>query len=172
MTTFKPGDKVTWGDDDVVYEVWSKHSKPGWLWLTREGRSRPIEARARNLTLVRAASVAPAIAPAKPLPTRTVPRPPRKVTADDWARIDAAIKGDAADHGGTIDPNRVRATLSGPDGLVVPSQALSARYSQLAALEEIESLGYIGVNDDTRSGNAGKPQRHWRWIGPPLEAAS
>ena len=30
----------------------------------------------------------------------------------------------------------------------------------------------IGINDDVRSGNAGKPQRHWRWIGPSLEAAA
>lgn len=173
--TFKPGDKVTWGDDDRVYEVWSKHRKPGWLWLTCEGKAKPIEARAKNLIRVARGSRqsgAPS-SDGKVTPLRAAaPKRAPKATEEDHARIEAAIRRDAREHQGVIDPNRVRAALSDTDGLTVPPRALSGRYSALAQLEHIESLGYIGTNDDVRSGNAGKPQRHWRWIGPSLEAAA
>lgn len=168
MTTFKPGDKVTWGDDDVVYEVWSKHSKPGWLWLTRDGRSRPIEARAKNLVrvahapregnaLTKRADVTPMRAPA-------AKRSPM-VTEEQRRAIHAAIMCDAADHDGQVDPNRVRARLTVDGALTVPARALSAAYSALAARGVLRSLGFVGVNDD-RNGNAGKPQRNWQWVGP------
>lgn len=158
------GARVRWADRE--YEVWSLSKRRGYVWLTRDGHT--FEARAANCEVIER--------PAVPRPVRdtatvtqlhapAAKRPP-KVTSEDRARIDAAIRSDAAAHAGVIDPNRVRAALSGPDGLTVSSQALSARYSQLAAAEDIESLGYVGVNDDTRSGNAGKPQRHWRWVGP------
>lgn len=161
---FKPGDKVTWGGSDRVYEVWSKHRRPGYLWLTHEGRT--IEARAKNCTLVQAAATRiPAPATVTPLQAPAAKRAP-KVTAEERSRIEAAIKLDAVEHGGRVDPNRVRAFLTGPDGaLTVPPQALSGAYSSLAARGVIASLGFVGVNDDTRSGNAGKPQRHWEWTG-------
>ena len=44
------------------------------------------------------------------------------------------------------------------------ARLLSATYSALAAEGRLESLGYVGTNDDAAGGNAGKPQRHWRWV--------
>lgn len=45
-------------------------------------------------------------------------------------------------------------------------RALSTLYSVLAQRGVIRSLGYTDINDDTRSGNAGKPARTWEWVGP------
>lgn len=168
MATFKPGDKVTWGDQDVVYEVWSKHRKPGWLWLTREGAAKPIEARAKNLVRVarapredNAIAHRPAVTPMRAPAAHRSPM----VTEEQRRTIHAAIMCDAADHDGQVDPNRVRARLTIDGTLTVPARALSAAYSALAARGVLRSLGFVGVNDD-RNGNAGKPQRHWQWVGP------
>lgn len=179
MRTFKPGDKVTWGGEDRVYEVWSKHRKPGWLWLTRDGKT--IEARARNLTLVQAADLTPVPsdkpvanirAKVTPLKAPAAKRMP-KATDVDRINITAAIMGDAAAHDGIVNPNRVRVALTGPDGgLVVPAQALSGMYSALATRGVIRSLGWTDVNDDTRSGNAGRPLRTWQWVGPLPDAVA
>ncbi|MGE3449005.1 MAG: hypothetical protein AB7H92_15660 [Microbacteriaceae bacterium] len=85
--------------------------------------------------------------------------------ADEYRqRIVAAIKADAAAHDWRISTNRVRAALSNANGLTVDPRMLSATYSALAAEGRLESLGYLGTNDDTAAGNAGKPQRHWRWV--------
>lgn len=89
---------------------------------------------------------------------------PHPLADDARDAIRAAIIRDARDHDGTVDPNRVRAALSNEHGLTVPSRMLSATYSAMAARGELRSLGFVGVNDDHRGGNAGKPQRHWLWI--------
>lgn len=80
-------------------------------------------------------------------------------------RILAAIKADADAHDGRISTNRVRSALSNANGLTVDPRMLSATYSALAARGVIRSLGWLDTNDDTRSGNAGRPARAWEWIG-------
>jgi hypothetical protein len=101
---------------------------------------------------------------------------PHPLADEARARIRAAIIAEARQHGGRVDPNRVRARLSNANGLEVPPRMLSATYSAMAGRGELSSLGYIGVNDDQAGGNAGKPQRVWLaapslWM-PGLEEAS
>ena len=82
----------------------------------------------------------------------------------DRARIIAAIRDDATAHGQTVDPNRVRASLTNEYGLTVHPRMLSAQYGVLKARHMIEP-GEWTVNTDTRGGNAGKPLRTYRWVG-------
>lgn len=86
---------------------------------------------------------------------------PHPLADEARARIRAAIVAEAREHGGRVDPNRVRARLSDENGLQVPPRMLSATYSAMASRGELSSLGFIGVNDDHAGGNAGKPQRLW-----------
>ena len=162
---FKVGARVSW-DHQGEYVVWSLHAKRGWVWITRDGRA-PVAARVANLQLL-----APAAEVAKPQPLRSVPLTgsrhpaPKKISDADRRTIIVAFMTDAADHDGVINMNRIRRALSDDNGLTVPSRTLSTMYSVLAGKGTIRSLGYTDVNDDTRGGNAGKPQREWQWVGP------
>ena len=86
------------------------------------------------------------------------------VHRDDRARVEAAIRGDAASHSGHIDPNRVRALLTNDYGLDVYPRVLSATYSALRRAGVIVPDGWT-VNTDRAGGNAGKPARTYRWVG-------
>ena len=80
---------------------------------------------------------------------------------DDRAKVESAIRADAALHSGEINPNRVRAALTNDYGLTVYPRVLSAVYSSLARAGVIEHAGWT-ENTDRRGGNAGKPARLWR----------
>lgn len=157
---FQVGDRVLWADTE--YTVWAMHPKRGFVWLTRDGKT--VAARIANLTLLAAGGQ-----PERP--RRVEVAKPRTVLAStDRKAIEDAIRADAAAHDGVVDPNRVRAALADYRATFTEqersrlfSRLLSATYSALAAEGRLESLGYIGENDDTAGGNGGKPQRHWRW---------
>jgi hypothetical protein len=82
---------------------------------------------------------------------------------DDRAKVEAAIREDAALHFGEINPNRVRAALTNQYGLMVYPRVLSATYSALASAGVIEHDGWT-TNTDRRGGNAGKPARLWKLV--------
>lgn len=82
-------------------------------------------------------------------------------------RIVDAIRADARAHAGEVHPNRVRVRLSNHLGLQVHPRMLSAAYSALRAQGHL-TFDHWGTNDDTAGGNAGKPQRVWRWTGEDL----
>lgn len=75
--------------------------------------------------------------------------------AEDRSKVVAAILADADEHGGEVDPNRVREALTNEHGLTVYPRVLSATYSALRATGAIERAG-VGVNADRRGKNAGK----------------
>jgi hypothetical protein len=81
----------------------------------------------------------------------------------DRQTIEAAIRDDAAAHGGQVCPNRVRASLTNEYGLTVYPRVLSATYSALASAGVIEHDGWT-TNTDRRGGNAGKPARLWKLV--------
>jgi hypothetical protein len=89
----------------------------------------------------------------------------------DWRRerdreaIDGAIRRVAARDGGLVDPNRVRAELTGEHGLTVNPRSLSARYMSLGRAGVLEDAGQWVVNTDTAGRNSGKPIRLRRWVG-------
>lgn len=166
MTAFNVGDRVEWAG--IEYTVWSKHQKPGYRWITRDGRV--VEARTANLTLIDRAVVAAS----KPSRSnqRVVAENPHPLYDADRAAVEQAMRHDAMAHDGVIDPNRVRAALRSAAGeLRVHPRVLSGMYSALAAQGKIRSLGWNGTNDDHAGGNAGRPMRLWQWV-EPLEAAS
>lgn len=157
----RPGDRVLWAD--IEYTVWSLSARRGFVWLTRDGKT--VEARIKNLTLVEAA--------ATPRPVPAAVAKPRTATAAlDRRTIEATMRADALAHDGVVDPNRVRAELApyraqfagDKERTRAFSRLVSSLYSALAAEGRLESLGYVGTNDDTAGGNKGKPQRHWRWV--------
>lgn len=92
---------------------------------------------------------------------------PQPWAAMQRERIIEAIRDDARAHGGEVHPNRVRIRLSNRIGLQVNPRMLSAAYSALSAQKRI-AFDHWGTNDDTAGGNAGKPQRVWRWTGEDL----
>jgi hypothetical protein len=92
---------------------------------------------------------------------------PQPIAQQHRDRIRAAITADGRAHGGEVNPNRVRATLSNHLGLQVQPQQLSATYSALSS-QGVLVFDHWGTNDDTRGKNAGKPQRVWRWAGEAL----
>lgn len=92
---------------------------------------------------------------------------PQPLAQQHRERIVDAIRADARAHGGTVHPNRVRAALSNRIGLQVNPRMLSAAYSALRA-QGVLAFDHWGTNDDTAGGNAGKPQRVWRWTGEDL----
>lgn len=83
----------------------------------------------------------------------------------DRERIDAAIRRVAARDGGTVDPNAVRAELTGPHGLVVNPRSLSTRYAALTRAGVLVETGEWVVSDDRAGRNGGKPLRLRRWVG-------
>lgn len=164
MSARKPqvGDRVLWAD--LEYTVWSLHPKRGYVWLTRDGKT--VAARIANTTLLEAAGQ-----PDRPKPA-TVAKPRTPLASTDRKAIEDAIRAVAAAHDGVVDPNLVRAALHDHRAAIAGDKVrstafarlLSATYSALAAEGRLESLGYVGTNDDAAGGNAGKPQRHWRWV--------
>lgn len=156
------GERVLWAG--IEYTVWSLHPDKRFVWLTRDGKT--VAARIDNTTLV-----APAPIPERaPAALHAVPRTP--AASDDRKVIEAALRADAAAHEGVIDPNRVRAALADhraafaddPVRAKAFARLLSATYGALAADGRLESLGYIGRNDDAAAGNKGKPMQMWRWV--------
>lgn len=90
---------------------------------------------------------------------------PQPLAVEYRQRITAALIAAAETHpDGLVDPNAVRAMLSNAHGLTVPPRQLSATYSALASQGVLEHAGWT-TSDDVRGGNAGKPQRLWRWVG-------
>lgn len=164
MSARKPqvGDRVLWADTE--YTVWSLHPKRGYVWLTRDGKT--VAARIANCTVIESGPE-----PARPAPA-TVAKPRTALASTDRKAIEDAIRAVAARHDGVVDPNLVRAELYQHRAAIADdkpratafARLLSATYSALAAEGRIESLGYVGTNDDSAGGNAGKPQRHWRWV--------
>lgn len=92
---------------------------------------------------------------------------PQPWAAMQRERIVDAIRTDARENDGLAHPNRVRARLSNHVGLQVQPQLLSATYSALRSEGRI-AFDHWGTNDDVVGGNAGKPQRVWRWTGEDL----
>jgi hypothetical protein len=90
---------------------------------------------------------------------------PHPIAERDQSLIRDAIRADAAAHDGEVSPNRVRAALSNAHGLTVNPRTYSATFSALAATGVLRSLGWTGVNDDVRGGNAGRPMRLWSLVG-------
>jgi len=86
------------------------------------------------------------------------------VHRDDRARVEAAIRGDAASHSGQIDPNRVRDALTNEYGLDVYPRVVGAVYSSLRRAGVIVPDGWT-TSTDRRGGNHGKPARTYRWVG-------
>lgn len=83
----------------------------------------------------------------------------------DRNTIAAAIKLDAETHDGKVHPNRVRRDLAGK----VKPQRIGPLYRALCLLGALEVDGW-DVNDGSgvdreNSGNRGKPQRTYRWLG-------
>jgi hypothetical protein len=83
----------------------------------------------------------------------------------DMNTIAAAIRDDAEAHDGQIHPNRVRTQLAGR----VKPQRVGITYRAMCLAGLIAVDGW-DVNDGSgidrgNSGNAGKPQRLYRWIG-------
>ena len=87
-----------------------------------------------------------------------------RIHTDDRHKIDVAIKQVAAEHGGVVDPGRVRALLTNEHGLTVYPRVLSARYSVLTRAGVLEVDGWT-TNTDKAGGNYGKPQRLYRLAG-------
>lgn len=82
----------------------------------------------------------------------------------DRRRIVAAIVRDARDHGGRVDPNRVRARLANADGaLTVRPQVVGAVYQALTRTKHLAPHGYV-TSTDRHGGNAGRPLRGWRLV--------
>jgi hypothetical protein len=81
-------------------------------------------------------------------------------------RIRAAIVADAREHGGEVNPNRVRARLLHPASgrLDVDPRILSATYAALRAQGVLVHDGWT-TNGDTAGRNGGKPLRLWRLVG-------
>lgn len=81
-------------------------------------------------------------------------------------RIRQAIAGDAREHDGEVNPNRVRARLLHPASgrLDVDARILSAQYGALAAQGVLVQSGWT-TNSDTAGRNGGKPLRLWRLVG-------
>lgn len=75
---------------------------------------------------------------------------------DDQKRIEAAMRAVAKSNSGFIDPNKVRATLTGKHGLTVEPRVLSARYAALSGRKIIARAGSIR-NLDSAGRNQGKP---------------
>ena len=89
---------------------------------------------------------------------------PTPLAEDYRRRIRAAMSDDATTHGGIVNPNRVRAALSGPHGLTVDPRMLSATYGALRAKGVLVFWRWVD-NDDVHGRNAGKQQRTWRLVG-------
>jgi hypothetical protein len=159
---FKPGARVRWAGDEYV--IWAMHPKTSWRWISRDGRP-PVQARVANLELLEAAATPRPAQADRRARLKVVANNPHPLAARDRELIRAAIEADALAHDGIVSPNRVRAALSNEHGLTVRPRMLSAAYSALQAENKLRSLGWQGVNDDTRSGNAGRPMRLWQWIG-------
>ena len=111
--------------------------------------------------------MAPEILPSSPVDTGTASLldliASDDIHAADRAKVDAAIRQVPDEHGGQVDPNRVRALLTNEHGLTVYPRLLSARYSVLARAGVLVADGWT-ENRDRAGRNAGKPQRVWKYV--------
>lgn len=89
--------------------------------------------------------------------------------AHDRELIVRAVHAEAVAHAGVIDPNRLRARLTGEHGLVVYHACIGAVIQALKKAGVIEFEAWV-INADKR-GNAGKPQKSWRLTTSAQEAA-
>lgn len=85
-------------------------------------------------------------------------------TNTDRARSEAAIRADAAAHGGLVDPNRVRVALTDGNGdLTVRPRVLAATYSALARMGVLVAAGRV-ASTDLRSRNRHHDLTAWRLL--------
>ena len=89
--------------------------------------------------------------------------------ATDRELIVRAVHAEAAENAGVIDPNRLRARLTGEHGLVVYPARIGATIQSLKKAGVIEFEAWV-INAD-KSGNAGKPQTSYRLTTRAQEAA-
>jgi hypothetical protein len=82
----------------------------------------------------------------------------------DITEITGAIRADATGHGGEVDPNRVRAALTGPHGIRVQPTLIGTVFSGLVRSKNLTQIGWT-ENTDLTSRNRGKPLRRYRWTG-------
>lgn len=92
--------------------------------------------------------------------------------AADRAAIVRAIVTEARANRGLVDPNKVRARLTGPSGgLAVNGRVVGATYAALVAAKVIEFHAWV-ISTDRVSKNAGRPVRMYRMVKmPSLRAA-
>lgn len=81
----------------------------------------------------------------------------------DFEVVQAAIRKVARENRRIVDPNRVRAELTGEHGLRVDPRAVGATYTALINRGTIIRHGWT-TSTDRRGGNAGKPARKYRVI--------
>lgn len=81
------------------------------------------------------------------------------IAAEEWSLF-AKVLREASRSTGRIDPNVVRPVIRGQ----VAPQRIGAFWHR-AVREGLIARDAWNVSDDARSGNAGKPQRTYRWIG-------
>lgn len=81
----------------------------------------------------------------------------------DRELIVRAVHAEAEAHAGVIDPNRLRARLTGEHGLVVYHACIGATIQSLRKAGVIEAHGWT-VNTDSHGRNVGKPARVWRLV--------
>ena len=88
---------------------------------------------------------------------------------EDWRRFfDACVSVARWAGGGTeVDPNWVRAALTGADGdLMIAPRRLSAFYNRAAGKDGFLDFSHWGINDDAKGRNKGKPCRIYRLRAP------
>ena len=83
--------------------------------------------------------------------------------AADRELIVRAVHAEADEHAGVVDPNRLRARLTGEHGLVVTPCMVGPTIQALCKAGVIEAHGWT-VNTDSHGRNVGKPARVWRLV--------
>lgn len=82
----------------------------------------------------------------------------------DRRRVVEAIAQTARDHAGLVDPNHVRALLWRDGQCLVCPAVIGATVAALRHKGVLEPAGWV-VTEGSTTGNNGRPQRAYRWVG-------
>lgn len=91
--------------------------------------------------------------------------------ASDRDAVEAAIVAVAAERGGTVDPNAVRARLRSTVGPTLNPRVVGGVYFGLVKQGRLVPSGWT-TSTDSDGGNAGKPARTYRLVEAPQGRAS
>lgn len=83
----------------------------------------------------------------------------------DWQLFVAALTEVSRDFSGEVNPDNVRAWLTGRNGLLINPRRLSAFY-QRATKTGLLAFSHWGINGDHKGRNAGRPARIYKLRSP------